>query len=272
METVGEVAVLLMYTTCLLLRNDSADAWSNEWVPREGYGWFLATLYVAIVPAPIFYGLWRQRFKPEAKALQNESESFEFDNPLAPSSSTPDESALQKGSISRAAQRELKELRQKVKTLQVQLQKSNANVSGDETGESQARDLFNTRRASQVGELKELAESGMITEESLQQAKDNLDSYIKDDILRQQSTIGSRAALRQFLASARLLHHEVRIVKVLGEQATEEDLEFLTEIDIESVTSEMTRAEAERFKRLVSQASTVADPSMPEVEGDATRT
>ena len=247
-ETVGEDLVLVMYTTCLMLRNDSAGNWGDEWVPREGYGWLLAFLYIAIVPSPIFFAMWRKFCSTDAPT-DYAPNSFEYEsNPLAEDSSISGQT-IEKGT-SRAAQREIKDLKRKVKTLQGQLQKSNASVHSD-SSEPKRPELYNTRRASQVGQLKELAEAGMITDESLQKAKDNLNSYIKDDITQQHFAIGTRASLRQFLGDNRLLHHEDCIVQILGAQATEEDFEYLTEREMQTAQKGMTRAEAARFKRLV---------------------
>ena len=57
-EAIGEGTLLLMYTTCLLLRNTDDNVWSNEWVSRAGYGWMLVGLFVIVCPSPMFYSLW----------------------------------------------------------------------------------------------------------------------------------------------------------------------------------------------------------------------
>ncbi len=43
MEAIAEVTLIVMYVTCLLLRDVDEDAWTNEWVSKEGYGKHLLT-------------------------------------------------------------------------------------------------------------------------------------------------------------------------------------------------------------------------------------
>lgn len=38
MEAIAEVTLIVMYMTCLLLRDVDEDAWTSEWVSKEGYG------------------------------------------------------------------------------------------------------------------------------------------------------------------------------------------------------------------------------------------
>jgi hypothetical protein len=78
MEAIGQATQLVMYFTCLLLRNDDETVWESEWVNRTGYGWMLVFLYVAVCPSPMFYSLW-----VTARADREERhEEMEFDNPL----------------------------------------------------------------------------------------------------------------------------------------------------------------------------------------------
>ena len=55
MEAIGQATQLVMYFTCLLLRNDDETVWESEWVNRTEYGWMLVFLYVVVCPSPMFY-------------------------------------------------------------------------------------------------------------------------------------------------------------------------------------------------------------------------
>ena len=270
MEAICEATVLLMYTTCLVLRNEDHRAWDDEWVSRDGYGWMLVIGYVLICPFPMIFSLYR-RLQGEEGAPPEVEFGEEITNPLgdAAASGNAAGSALVTSNDQRA--RTVKQQQRKAKLLATELAKAKDELSklkaktaategagGVASGVAYSLD---TRRASQVTQLKDLVESGMITEEALEKAKSNFDSHVKGSIEQQQIKIvlESRAAglgegrrsLREFLAGARLLRYEDGIVDVLGEEASAEDLQLLNAQDIGFIKANMTRVEALRFEKLI---------------------
>eukprot|EP01052_Picozoa_sp_SAG31_P008933 SAG31_NODE_459_length_15396_cov_5.092502_11_plen_148_part_00 len=109
LDTVGQSALLLMYSTTLLLRNTSPEAWEDEWVPKEAYGWFIAVLFLVVVPAPVIYSVVVHL--QSDKMVDYETREG-FDNPLHNVASNATES----GSWQKLAvlKREIKALNNKV--------------------------------------------------------------------------------------------------------------------------------------------------------------
>jgi hypothetical protein len=195
MEAIGEATLLLMYTTCLLLRNDDQHAWDGEWVSRTGYGWLLVFLYVVICPSPMFYSLYL-RLTNQGEG-PNDEESDEFENPLG---DTADGTAATSLANAEQRARKAKQQQRKTKSLAADLAKAKAQAakaqeeltklkaaaatsSGSDGIASGVAYSLDTRRASQVTQLKDLVESGMVSEETLEKAKSNFDSHIKGSVV-----------------------------------------------------------------------------------------
>ena len=68
LEAIGHMALMITYATALILRHEGVDLWSQEWWPREAYGWFLLFLYAVVLPSPILI-----HFYLDIKAVQASS-------------------------------------------------------------------------------------------------------------------------------------------------------------------------------------------------------
>lgn len=270
MEAICEATVLLMYTTCLVLRNEDQRAWDDEWVSRDGYGWMLVMMYVLICPSPMFYSLYR-RLQGEEGAPPEVEFGEEIMNPLGDAAASDSAAGLalvtsndQRARAANQQQRKAKLLAAELAKAKDELSKLKAKTAATEGAggvDSGVAYSLDTRRASQVTQLKDLVESGIISEEALEKAKSNFDSHVKGSIEQQQIKIVSesraaglgegRRSLREFLAGARLLRYEDGIVDVLGEEAAAEDLQLLNAQDITFIKANMTRVEALRFEKLI---------------------
>ena len=94
-EALGHCALMLLYAVSLILRNESEDDWSDEWFPKEGYGWFLVLIFAIVLPSPIVFFF----VKDKDSALYDDSTSVsESDNPLAVGSKSTKELAQTSGS------------------------------------------------------------------------------------------------------------------------------------------------------------------------------
>jgi hypothetical protein len=45
-DGLGHCALILTYMVILILRKSDPHAFDAEWFPRDGYGWFIAFLYL----------------------------------------------------------------------------------------------------------------------------------------------------------------------------------------------------------------------------------
>eukprot|EP01048_Picozoa_sp_COSAG05_P003988 COSAG05_NODE_198_length_14502_cov_41.134416_7_plen_488_part_00 len=59
-DAFGHISLVLTYIITLVLRN-SDDAFKNEWMPKDGYGWFIFFLYVILLPSPSVYFYCKDR-------------------------------------------------------------------------------------------------------------------------------------------------------------------------------------------------------------------
>jgi hypothetical protein len=59
-----------MYTASLVLRNTDEDIWSEEWIPREAYGYSIAFMIVILVPSPILIHIVDKKRNPDTKTLE----------------------------------------------------------------------------------------------------------------------------------------------------------------------------------------------------------
>ena len=192
-----------MYTTCLLLRNHDDDVWSNEWVSRSGYGWVLVALFTIICPAPMLYSLW---LRATDKDQKNPEDSYT--NPLGDGSDGKEmpQSAEQRVRMANLQQRKSKSLAQELSKTQALLSKSQAQLAvlkpQAESGAGVAYNL-DIRRPSQVSALKELADEGMVEQETLQKAQKGFSKHVRDQIEDMEavntSLSTSRESLRAFL-------------------------------------------------------------------------
>ena len=250
MEAICEATLLLMYTTCLLLRNHDADVWSNEWVSRSGYGWMLVGLIVIVCPSPIFYSLWLRANDKN----QGDTEDA-YTNPLGDGGDGNEmpQSAERRVRVANLQQRKSKSLAQELSKTQVQLSKAQAQLAVlKPQGESTARTAYSldVRRPSQVSALKELVDDGMVEQETLQKAQHGFSKHIRDQIEDMEAINTSRESLRAFLnrADVRLGHHVQAFIDVGGDAMTAEDLRFLSEEDMVQVSTSMTKIETRRLR------------------------
>ena len=259
MEAIGEGTLLLMYTTCLLLRNTDDNVWSNEWVSRAGYGWMLVGLFVIVCPSPMFYSLWLRSTGKD----QGDPDGVYTTNPLGDGSSgdeTP-QTDEQRVRMANLQQRKSKSLAQELSKARAEVAKAQAQLAvlqpkqGSGAGTVYSLDV---RRASQVSALKGFAEDGMVEQETLQKAQQSFSKHVRDQIEDMEAVNTSRESLRAFLnrPDVRLGHHAQAFINVGGNAMTAEDLKFLSEVDVEELSSAMTKIEARRLQAALQSAGT----------------
>lgn len=263
MEAIGEAALLLMYTTCLLLRNDDQDAWNNEWVSRNGYGWLLVTVYMVICPSPMFYSLYlRLTSQAESSESKKEEDFDSFENPLGVAGATtatalpnPEQRIRKAKQQQRKAKSLVVELSQAKKELTqsktelADLKAKAAGPGGITSGiTSGVAFRLDTRRASQVNALQGLVEGNLVDQETVQKAQQRFSKHVLHEIERTDS-------LREFLDSAdvRLGHHMEAFVVVGGAGMVGEDVSLLSGAEMEQVIerAQMTQMEARRLMAVV---------------------
>eukprot|EP01045_Picozoa_sp_COSAG04_P003951 COSAG04_NODE_167_length_21718_cov_556.193293_4_plen_352_part_00 len=90
MEAFGHCALILLYAVSLILRNNDEDDWRAEWLPKEGYGWFLVFLFVVVLPSPtVIYFQRGGKSRSNDASFVASGNVFESENPLA-ADSKPD--------------------------------------------------------------------------------------------------------------------------------------------------------------------------------------
>jgi hypothetical protein len=219
MEAIGEATLLLMYTTVLLLRNDSDDDWSAEWVSKAGYGWMLAVLYVVICPSPLFYSLWlRLSGNGAVDEADNEGAgvfaSEEYENPLGPG---PDEVSAAVGVLPAALSAEQRARRAKVqqrksKSLASDLAKAQAEISKQA---AEIKSLIKERGGG--GET--LSTDGSVVVDALTVELESIQKFVEDDSLSEEVRAAARET-REGRVSARvqLLQHDAKKQALVLEQ------------------------------------------------------
>jgi hypothetical protein len=77
---------MLTYMVTLILRHDQNNVgiWMNEWFPKEGYGYFLAFIYVVLLPLPSVYYFVLGVRGSTAKQPWEQDVQGTFQNPLSP--------------------------------------------------------------------------------------------------------------------------------------------------------------------------------------------
>lgn len=213
-EGIGQTALLLVYVCCLVLRNDSAKAWSNEWFKPTYYGFFLAFLYFVVVPSPIVYTL-------STKGVVDRSENDEedgYDNPLSvdtfetdisgrAAQDMKDDAAATRGGGRRrregkgsgAMLQQLKLAQAQTQAQKKEIQKLKKKLQTAQTAATAATPdvdtapQWNTRRPSQVMRMKELVDGGLISDETFAQAKQSLEAHVSSTIAEQAAVIAEQA-------------------------------------------------------------------------------
>lgn len=215
-EGIGQAALLLVYVTCLVLRNDSAMVWADEWFTPTYYGIFVAFLYFVVVPSPIVYTL---ATKGDMSLSDNDDEGG-FDNPLVADMFENDVSSsgdqdMEDAAVTRrssrhqgagkargkmlqqlesahaqaqAQKKEIQQLKKRLQTAQAAAAASTATTTDVEVAPQ-----WNTRRPSQVMQMKELVDGGLISDETFAQAKQSLQSHVSSTIAEQAAAIAERA-------------------------------------------------------------------------------
>ena len=128
MEAICEATVLLMYTTCLVLRNEDQRAWDDEWVSRDGYGWMLVIMYVLICPAPMLVSLYL-RLQGEEGAPPEAEFSEEIMNPLGDAAASASAAGLAIGTSNDQRARAADQQKRKAKLLAAELAKAKDELS-----------------------------------------------------------------------------------------------------------------------------------------------
>lgn len=269
MEALGEATLLLMYTTCLLLRNDNDDDWTREWMSRTGYGWMIVVLYVIICPAPMFYSLWL-RLRPNGDKSDGLRES-KFENPLGDGPEDSDivqvgsQSAEQRVAMANRRKRKSKSLATELAQAKTAAAKAEAELAAlkgktEPNGVSSGMTYsLDTRRASQVSALRGLADDGMVEQETLQKAQQSFSNHVRDQIDYSDpwnpALSKSRDSLRAFLnrPDVRLGHHAQSFMKIGGQSMVADDVPLMTEEEVAQLSSAMTRIEASRLSTVVQQ-------------------
>lgn len=255
-EAIGQATVLVMYSTCLLLRNGDEYAWANEWVNRNAYGWLLVVLYVIICPTPLLYSLW-VRLNREDQLPMEEFEQSEFVNPLGDGAAgVDDRTTEQRVRMAKLQQRKAKSLASdltQAKAVAAKAQKELAEMKAkaaqqpSETTNGVAYTL-DTRRASQVNALSGLIGDKLVDEEIVQKAQQRFSKHVLYEIERPDS-------LQEFLTApeVRLAKHFPAFVAVGGTEMVADDVQFLTDAEIAEVAerSQMTKMETRRFVSIV---------------------
>eukprot|EP01045_Picozoa_sp_COSAG04_P002347 COSAG04_NODE_85_length_27560_cov_8.621245_6_plen_838_part_00 len=123
-EALGHCALMLLYAVSLILRNESEDDWSEEWFPKEGYGWFLVLVFAIVLPSPIMFFFVKGKGKASdrpPKEVDPGAGREEFqDNPLAVGSSSTEEIAVDvKSSAADIEDLTLKQVKARAKELGV---------------------------------------------------------------------------------------------------------------------------------------------------------
>jgi hypothetical protein len=265
MEAICEATLLLMYTTCLLLRNDDDDAWDNEWVTRTGYGWLLVIMYVVTCPSPIFYSLYL-RFKAQDQTSYEEQDFDSYENPLGDTADGITSTTSGANSVSNSEQRmrRAKQQQRKTKSLEIELAKAkallaaqtqdklrelNASGSGGIAGGVPYR--LDTRRASQVSALKGLVEEKLVDQETAEKAQQRFSKRVLYAI----ETETHIDSLRELLNNpeVRLGHHTEAFVAVGGAGMVAEDVACLSDAEMAQVIerAQMTQMEARRLRVVV---------------------
>eukprot|EP01052_Picozoa_sp_SAG31_P008934 SAG31_NODE_459_length_15396_cov_5.092502_12_plen_149_part_00 len=86
----------------------------------------------------------------------------------------------------------------------------------------QTRRIWDARRPSQVKEIKDLVEAGLLYEDTMNAATESLNAHFRTQI----GFDGRRDSLRAWLEERRLLQHENLLVKVGGLALAPEDLKL----------------------------------------------
>lgn len=255
-EAIGELTVLVMYSTCLLLRNDDEHAWDNEWVNRNAYGWMLVVQYVFICPSPLLYSLWI-RLNRDDQLPTEESQQSEFVNPLGDGS----EGLAQRTTEQRVRMAKLQQRKARSLATELTQAKAVAAKAQKELAEMKAKAAqqpseisggvaysLDTRRASQVNALSGLIGDKLVDEEIVQKAQQRFSKHVLYEIERPDS-------LQEFLTSpdVRLAKHFPALIAVGGTEMVADDVQYLTDAEMEEVAerSQMTKMEARRFASVV---------------------
>eukprot|EP01046_Picozoa_sp_COSAG06_P064068 COSAG06_NODE_15147_length_1094_cov_1.135678_1_plen_266_part_00 len=255
-EAIGEATVLVMYSTCLLLRNGDEHAWANEWVNRNAYGWMLVVLYVFICPSTLLYSLW-VRLNREDQLPTEESQQSEFVNPLGDGvEGLAQRTTEQRVRMAKLQQRKARSLAAELtqaKAVAAKAQKELAEMKAkaaqqpSETSGGVAYSL-DTRRASQVNALSGLIVDKLVDEEIVHKAQQRFSKHVLYEI-------ESPDSLQEFLTSpdVRLAKHFPAFVAVGGTEMVADDVQYLTDAEMEEVAerSQMSKMEARRFASVV---------------------
>lgn len=214
-EGIGQAALLLVYVACLVLRNDSAMVWADEWFKQTYYGFVLAFLYFVVVPSPIVYTL---ATKGDSSRFDDDDEEG-FDNPLSADTfesdigssggrDMEDVAAVTRGNSRRrgkasgqilqqleSAQAQAQSQKKEIQQLKKKLQTATAVMGAETTATTDvlASPQWNTRRPSQVMQMKELVDGGLISDETFAQAKQSLQSHVSSTIAEQAAMIAEQA-------------------------------------------------------------------------------
>ena len=266
MEAIGEATLLLMYTTCLLLRNEDQNAWDDEWVTRTGYGWILVVMYVVICPSPMFFSLYiRLTSQDQPSDDETQFMSTVYENPLgdaADSTATGEPTSMPVSNIEQRV-RSAKQQQRKTKSLVAELAKARASATKaqEELAELKAKAAaasdgiasgaaytLDIRRASQVNALKGLAAESLVDQETVQRAQQRFSTHVLYEIERDRS-------LREYLNSpdVRLGHYTDAFLTVGGAGMAAEDVPLLSAAEMARLieTAQMTQMEARRLAAVV---------------------
>lgn len=257
-----------------------------------------------VLPAPTVY-YWCKERRVDKQQSSEFGESFETENPLAPrveedpgadfATLTMPRSRLAK--LRREAN-EVAQLRQQNEALEKEnstLRRRSAssttksNSGGNDTSVALMQPA--TAQLDEVETLKKLAEDASLSEETRQSAQANLQDHFvaqfevasaERHLNRLETEASFQARLRQltssteadaraqmlnWVAQQRLRRHLASIVRVVGPDASPEDLMFLSEENLEEIVSEMNHVEKLRFTTAVHELQSNAPE--PEPDGAA---
>jgi hypothetical protein len=225
-------------------------------------------MFVMVVPSPIFYDFYfKRRAKKDILAEINDLTEIDlgtegYVNPLVHDSETDVEDGPSSKPTpkhdrsvvnSRTSPKELATLKQDNQLLKNKLAKAQKEVRTlEKTLKARNDDLiqhteqqmpdtttWNTRHPSQVIAIKALVDDGLLTDKTLQAAKESLDSHVAVTVLQQSAAtatdraelhdtniqelresdnyaFNARTALREWMKRLRILHHEELFLELGG--------------------------------------------------------
>ena len=311
-DALGHCILILTYTVTFILRQSDEDL-EDEVFPREGYGLFIVFMYIVVLPAPTIYYFFKDSSGNDAEG-SGATDERSFDNPLQDDMGTfGDDAELapsnKKGQSRTASTARLSKLQRENDSLKAENKRQGEVIAGmgasaagaemmaaakaqaDAAAEAKVQanielHRWDTRRPSQVLAIQGLVQEGMLTEESITEAKKTLalqfelqgkqqrrqqqlqgqqnafETEAKRDVcqkemieaqmnqMRQRTPVAfaARSSLSDWLDKHRLTRHELQIIAMAGPETALGDLMLLDEEDVAELCSAMTKVEARRFE------------------------